>query len=1320
MEKPKQAAEKSSNVPNAPVMAEISDKVPPLFRKVDWMTFGLTFLVVFIGYFLTLAPEMTLEDSGELAVASYYAGVPHPPGYPVWTLYTWLWTVLLPFSNVAWRVTVGCAFSGAVASGLLALVVSRGSSMIVESIDDLKNLDRKLESAICIVSGFVAGTLIGFNGYMWSQSVIVEVYPLSVVSLMCVVAFLMRWMYAPHQHRYLYWAFFLFGICVNNHQSLLVIAMGMQVLIWRAEPKLGREMFFWNTLIYGIGLLIGPSMLKTNTAVMVVYHLIGLSSAFLWVWLIIKTRKQAVEFARDALMLVALGCFALFFGGITHHVTSASGPAKLILIALAGLAAAMFFVYFARQSWSIAKEWWHVLACGFSWMAGMAFYLLMPVLGATNPPMQWGYPRTLEGFIHAFTRGQYDKINPTKGVGDTFIEQLISFCTTYGMQLWRFLEGLSNEFSFLYLLVALVVFLFYRKMKRRERVWIVGMVALFVCVGPFLVFLLNFSSDRQSLELTRVFLTSAHLFVAMSVGYGLTLLVASLAVHFTALRKVAILGGICALDFAFFLLAVNAQYDFDPGTAAFYGFAKVLCWMVSLICIIVLWRKGLERDRMLSIGIPGLFVAVSLVFSCITFFGDPIKVNNLAIVAGNIQGAFSPDQYGMPIFAALLLIVAGFVFLAAVVTATSKAPVAVTLVVLALMPSYSVMTHWFENEQREHWFGYWFGHDMFTPPFKDKNGRLSYDAEGRKEAMSGPNGHLVYPEMARDTILFGGTDPGRFAPTYMIFCDSFIPDSDKPAVDPVFDRRDVYIITQNALADGTYLQYIRAHYFRSDQLKYDTYFFQELLRGSAEREKDGMFSYQTNLLARLAARFLDKPVNDLGARIEAQRRERGVYPPNEIYTPTPEDSQRCFQIYIEDAQRRLMHDQQFPNEPRQIRQGEYVTIGTDNRVQVSGQVAVMAINGLLTKVIFDKNPTNEFYVEESFPLDWMFPHLTPSGVIMKINRQPLPELTDEIVQRDHQFWKDYSERLIGDWIDYDTPVKEIAAFAEKVYMRRNFGGFKGDRKFVRDDQAQKAFSKLRSSIGGIYSWRLGFSSGAPTPPQYIAKTEAERQRMIREAEFAFKQAFAFCPYSPEAVFRYVQLLANLGRIDDAILVAETCQKLDRYNTQVAFLLQQLKGSPGRAEAQTQIAQLEKEVRSNPADFQKAFELAMKYWTAQQPDKAMAVLDSIVNHPQADAGVVYQVSGIYHQLNNVQKLEITLQKLVKLAPNEPEAWYNLAAAKAALNKSTEALQDLKQALDLNARRLRQNTNATDLRTAAATDARFNSLRSLPDFRQLVEP
>jgi len=60
------------------------------FGRPDWLAALLVFIVVGGGYLLTLAPEVTLEDSGELATASFYAGVPHSPGYPVWTLYTWL------------------------------------------------------------------------------------------------------------------------------------------------------------------------------------------------------------------------------------------------------------------------------------------------------------------------------------------------------------------------------------------------------------------------------------------------------------------------------------------------------------------------------------------------------------------------------------------------------------------------------------------------------------------------------------------------------------------------------------------------------------------------------------------------------------------------------------------------------------------------------------------------------------------------------------------------------------------------------------------------------------------------------------------------------------------------------------------------------------------------------------------------------------------------------------------------------------------------------------------------------------------------------
>ena len=64
----------------APTPVVTFAKPAPLFRAIDWAAFTLTALLVFFGYLYTLAPDLTLEDSGELAVGSMYAGVPHPPG----------------------------------------------------------------------------------------------------------------------------------------------------------------------------------------------------------------------------------------------------------------------------------------------------------------------------------------------------------------------------------------------------------------------------------------------------------------------------------------------------------------------------------------------------------------------------------------------------------------------------------------------------------------------------------------------------------------------------------------------------------------------------------------------------------------------------------------------------------------------------------------------------------------------------------------------------------------------------------------------------------------------------------------------------------------------------------------------------------------------------------------------------------------------------------------------------------------------------------------------------------------------------------------
>lgn len=1213
-------------------------KLPPLFRRFDWLAMLVAFGVVWVVYFLTLAPELTLEDSGELCTGSFYAGIPHPPGYPFWAIYSWLWTVLLPVGNVAWRVEVGEATAAAFGCGLVALMVSRGSSMLMEGLEVLKDLSRKWENVICVVCGITAGLLMGFGNTMWSESVAINRISLfGMPWIMAVLVCLMRWIYAPKQWQYLFAAMFFFGLCATIHQTLIVAAMGIEGAVIYAHPRLGRTFLAGNSIVFLAGWLADATgvtdALQTAEMLRYIFFTVGVLSIMGYVVFAVMTKETPFEFVADAGMA---GCFLFLVLAMGK-----GGPLSFLL----SLACLGVWIYGVAKTYKLGIEWGVAVVCLVLWVCGVAFYLYEPISCMTNPPMEWAYPRTVEGFKHALSRGQYEKVNPTDIIHDP---------SRFMMQLGLLISGISEEFNWVLLFVAVIPFLFFMRLQRRERSWLTCLAGVYFCIGIILVILMNPSEDRASVDLHRVFFASSHGVIAILFGMGLALIAGYMATNYQKFRQWGLAGGCIAAVLGVYSLwaSVGKHYFGLDGTVPVSEMPK---WIAK---------------------------------------------------------AFAPHQYGLPIFGSLILVALPFIFLAALAIYRDRAPLAITLAVFAVMPISSALSHWGTSEQRNHWFGYWFGHDMFTPPFTDpKTQKLSNDNNLRAELLKNPTGtNNIYPEMAKNAILFGGTDPGRFCPTYMIFCESFIPHKDQPEQDQHFDRRDVYIITQNALADPTYLQYLRAQYNRSKQI--DPPFFQEALRSERERKEN----YTTNGVARLAYKMLDEPLTKFGAKVEARRREEGVYPPKEIYIPTPEDSDRCFQEYMADASQRYQHDMQyppdkFPNEPRLLKPMEEVHQTPDGRVSVSGQVAVMSINGLLTKVIFDHCPNNEFYVEESFPLDWMYPYLSPYGIIMKINRQPMDQMTQEMVDKDHLFWSKYSERTVGNWITYDTSLKEIGAWVAKVYLEHDYTDFKGNLRFIRDDQAQKAFSKLRSSQAGVYDWRF-----------VHAKNGTDQQRMLKEADFAYRQAFAYCPYSPEVVSRYITLLLRLGRVDDALIVANTCAKLDPNSGFIQSTVKQLNEIKSRngsaAMPATNIGEMENQWRSNPNDFHIAFNLASAYMQFQQLDKANEVFEQVLNNPKADEGVLYSLASYYAKMSNAPKLEQCLEKLSVLKPDSPEVWCDLAALRGALGRTNEAMQALQRSIEENSKRLAQNPKANDIADLIRKDPRFNPLRSLPEYQKIM--
>jgi len=50
-------------------------------------------------------------------------------------------------------------------------------------------------------------------------------------------------------------------------------------------------------------------------------------------------------------------------------------------------------------------------------------------------------------------------------------------------------------------------------------------------------------------------------------------------------------------------------------------------------------------------------------------------------------------------------------------------------------------------------------------------------------------------------------------------------------------------------------------------------------------------------------------------------------------------------------------------------------------------------------MILNKNPERDFYLEESYPLEWMYPQLSPHGLIFRLHPQPLDSLDPATIQK---------------------------------------------------------------------------------------------------------------------------------------------------------------------------------------------------------------------------------------------------------------------------------------------------------------------------------
>ena len=558
---------------------------------------------------------------------------------------------------------------------------------------------------------------------VWSHAVIGKgLYALHVCLMMTLLLICYVWIRRPYWKNAFVWVVFLFCLGMSNHHTTLALALLPLLVILLLHAEL-----FWEYAVYSL--------------------------------------------------MIASGLY-LGFAYLSHLPDVWKAAMRLFYCVWLGL---ILLVFLRRK----LTEWRQGLLLIVAVVVGLLPYAYMPLASSTNPPMNWSYTSTPEGFFYAINRSQYwgtlaDQLQGTVGklVGvppvekqkgpkapdeETALQSFAGFCTVY----WTVMV---KNVSPIPIILVLLGFLLFWKLEREKRIWFYLLVIAF-CLSAFLQALSwNNGYDNSGWDMQYQY---------VSLGYTFFIMLASFAA---------------------------------------------------------------------------------------------------AVLFASLENSLPLARWGV-------------------------------VVLIAATTVYTFIVSLPESSQRDHWFGWMYGHDMLV-------------------------------DLPKDSFVFGGTDPGRFVPTYMVFGESF----EKTKRDPEFDRRDLYIVTQNALADTFYNRYIRSHY---------------------TTERPSEFNWIERLLGR-----------------------DHTYPKETLVLPHREEIMSLFEILMRKFQENPGTMPNPQSDPVALNSAVAEWIFIHNRDKADGTV-------------------RPFFVEESFPMQWSYPYAVPHGLCYEIKHDPLPALPPGTAEKDLAWWDDY-------------------------------------------------------------------------------------------------------------------------------------------------------------------------------------------------------------------------------------------------------------------------------------------------------------------------
>ena len=469
----------------------------------DWSAFGLAAAVSFVVYVCSLGPSVGLEDSGELVTAAVGLGVPHPPGYPLWTLLSWCfcklfgWVTWQGWPNPAWAVALGSAAMGALAVGVTALLIMRSGRDLLTGAAE--RAGGWWVDVSAWVGGVAAALAFAFSPVMWSQAVIAEVYALGALFLALTMLLTYKWIKCPRTST-LVWLGLVFGLGLTNYQVLLLAALPIGLAVFVRRWRLGLS-FVAVGVPLGLTLcLLALDAEKMGVGGVFAAHAVGLAALWAACWRFRRMRR----FAAVMTALAAVGLGLVLTGTLTWE------PA---------LASWRFWWPFVWDAAVLALAWRWVLrgrCVALTLLAvqlGLAVYLYMPIASSFGPAMDWGYTREWAGFSRAIMRGQYEALAPSDWLSVDYLRQL-----------WRYLCDLCLQFSVPAVLLGVAgtaaIAWVWRK-HRRGLLWLGCTLLLFLMMSALLVALANPPGDLQDDFVQKVKFISSYGIFALWLGYGL-------------------------------------------------------------------------------------------------------------------------------------------------------------------------------------------------------------------------------------------------------------------------------------------------------------------------------------------------------------------------------------------------------------------------------------------------------------------------------------------------------------------------------------------------------------------------------------------------------------------------------------------------------------------------------------------------------------------------------------------------------------------------------------------------------------------------------